>query len=573
VSEQIRHLRTKANQEQEGRAQPRIEVPHEPKRDVPRRAGGPGPRGVLRPLLGMGGQALGHLLRMRSQGQPLDPETKAGMERSFGADLSDVRLHDDEAAHAASQALDADAFTHGNDVYLGSEKPPSVSGAGRALLAHELAHVVQQRRAGGRTAGVSDSRTGTFEVEAGRAAATAQTGGPVHLATSGPAPAIQRQERRRKRSLGERPAGTTPPSPLAMRPRPSMHEWARRAARTVVPPQPPVTIRRKPRQQASRAEAQAALEAFLKRALAAQGGRTLEATPQVREAVRVLFSRSATHWAQIDAWLAGKALPGDPAEFARQVARRLPSKIDSDLVEQLKRMPVQPKSTRLGRLRTLFERTAPGKRHLPEALRGPKPQERVVRGMEQLGKAQGREVTKHGPYSVNVLRLGRVAKGLPEAWRSPSRRRQPPARTYPEVESAIQTLVTPHGLVPYEWQQRLRQAEEDFASAGPEEEHIYRLRMRNARARIESFADAREVARALARSMDVAHQQGQASVTLRLGNNYNDVRNRTGIYSELRRIAILVRNRLPHRAPGVKEVNVYFGDKLVKRIILGSGSK
>jgi hypothetical protein len=41
----------------------------------------------------------------------------------------------------------------------------------------------------------------------------------------------------------------------------------------------------------------------------------------------------------------------------------------------------------------------------------------------------------------------------------------------------------------------------------------------------------------------------------------------------LRRIAILVRDRLPHRAPGVKHVDVYFGDKLVKRIILGSSSR
>jgi hypothetical protein len=561
------------NQEQEGRTQPRVEAVRESKRDVPRRKGEPGLRRLFGPLLGIGSQSVGRLLRRGRPGRPLDAGTRTSMEDAFGTDLGDVRLHDDEAAQAASQALDADAFTHGNDVYLGSEKSPLASGADQALLAHELAHVVQQRRAEGRTVGVMDSRADALEAEADRAAAIAQAGEPVDLTTSGPTPAVQRQERRRKPSLRERLAGVVPPSPLAMRPRPSPQEWARQATRTVVPSEPPVAQRGKPPRQVSRAEAQAALEAFLKRALAAQGGRTLEVTSQVRDGVRVLFSRSATHWAQIDAWLAGETLPSDPAEFARQVARRLPSQIDGDLVEQLKRMPVQAKTTRLGRLRTLFERTAPGKRPLPEELRGPKPQERVVRGMEQLSKAQGREVTKYGPYSVDVLRLGRVAKGLPEAWRAPSQRRQPQARTYPEVESAIQKLVTPHGLVPYEWHQRLREAEEGFASAGPEEEHIYRLRMRNARAWIESFADARQVARALARSLDVAHQQGQASVTLRLGQDYNDVQDRTGIYSELRRIAILVRDRLPHRAPSVKHVDVYFGDKLVKRIILGSSSR
>jgi outer membrane protein OmpA-like peptidoglycan-associated protein len=66
------------------------------------------------------------------------------MEPRFGTDFSDVRVHTDGAAGQANAALRADAFTYGPDVYFGTGKAP----ANDALTAHELSHVVQQRRAG-----------------------------------------------------------------------------------------------------------------------------------------------------------------------------------------------------------------------------------------------------------------------------------------------------------------------------------------------------------------------------------------------------------------------------------------
>jgi hypothetical protein len=66
---------------------------------------------------------------------------------AYGQRLADVRVHHDEHAAALSRAVSARAFTVGSDIFFGSgEYRPDTAG-GRELLAHELAHVVQQRGA------------------------------------------------------------------------------------------------------------------------------------------------------------------------------------------------------------------------------------------------------------------------------------------------------------------------------------------------------------------------------------------------------------------------------------------
>jgi hypothetical protein len=69
------------------------------------------------------------------------------MEAHFRADLGNVRLHDDAGTASATRAAGAEALTLGDDVALTTRHDPT-SPASRALLAHELAHVVQQRAAG-----------------------------------------------------------------------------------------------------------------------------------------------------------------------------------------------------------------------------------------------------------------------------------------------------------------------------------------------------------------------------------------------------------------------------------------
>ena len=63
-------------------------------------------------------------------------------------DLSAVRIHTDTEAAAASQAMGAAAVTIGNDIYFAAGRFRPDTGPGRALIAHELTHVEQQRRDG-----------------------------------------------------------------------------------------------------------------------------------------------------------------------------------------------------------------------------------------------------------------------------------------------------------------------------------------------------------------------------------------------------------------------------------------
>lgn len=76
---------------------------------------------------------------LRAPGHPLDAPTRAFFEPRFGHDFSRVRVHSDSRANESSRAVDALAYTVGNHIVLGEGQRGN-----RALLAHELVHVMQQ---------------------------------------------------------------------------------------------------------------------------------------------------------------------------------------------------------------------------------------------------------------------------------------------------------------------------------------------------------------------------------------------------------------------------------------------
>ncbi len=82
--------------------------------------------------------------RKRGGGQALDGSVRLQMERAFGSDFSGIRVHTDSEAHALNHAVDAVAFTTGQDIFFRQSAYSPGSSAGRELLAHELTHVVQQ---------------------------------------------------------------------------------------------------------------------------------------------------------------------------------------------------------------------------------------------------------------------------------------------------------------------------------------------------------------------------------------------------------------------------------------------
>jgi hypothetical protein len=81
-----------------------------------------------------------------SSGQPLDSATREFMEPHFGHDFSRVRVHTDHKASQSAKAVNALAYTVGhNVVFAGGQYAPGKK-SGQKLLAHELTHVVQQRK-------------------------------------------------------------------------------------------------------------------------------------------------------------------------------------------------------------------------------------------------------------------------------------------------------------------------------------------------------------------------------------------------------------------------------------------
>ncbi len=100
------------------------------------------PTDTLSAPLGLA-QALSHT---KGSGSPLPPQTRTLMEHTIGADFSQVRLHTDEKAAQMSDSVQAQAFTHGQDIYFNTGKYQPDTPSGKRLLAHELAHVTQQNQ-------------------------------------------------------------------------------------------------------------------------------------------------------------------------------------------------------------------------------------------------------------------------------------------------------------------------------------------------------------------------------------------------------------------------------------------
>ena len=82
----------------------------------------------------------------RGSGTTLDGGVRSRFEGSLG-DLSDVTVHTDDTADALNRSVSAKAFATGTDVYFAKGQYSPGSADGDRLLAHELAHVVQQRGA------------------------------------------------------------------------------------------------------------------------------------------------------------------------------------------------------------------------------------------------------------------------------------------------------------------------------------------------------------------------------------------------------------------------------------------
>ncbi len=87
--------------------------------------------------------SLKNRLEVPRAGRPLSPSIQKEMSAKFRTDFSQVRIHDSSQAQADAESIGAKAFTKGNNIWLGRNSSEN----DRELMAHELAHVVQQRSA------------------------------------------------------------------------------------------------------------------------------------------------------------------------------------------------------------------------------------------------------------------------------------------------------------------------------------------------------------------------------------------------------------------------------------------
>jgi hypothetical protein len=135
---------------------------------------------------------------LQAPGQPLEDGLRARLERRFHYDFSGVRTHSDGAAASSAHAVDALAYTVGRHVVFGRGQFRPETRQGRGLIAHELAHVIQQDRGG--PALPSTARIQSLESEADRAAAQVGRDQPVSIAGHS-ASGLARQPRSQRESL------------------------------------------------------------------------------------------------------------------------------------------------------------------------------------------------------------------------------------------------------------------------------------------------------------------------------------------------------------------------------------
>jgi len=83
----------------------------------------------------------------RGGGNPLSRNVSRQLESSLGEPLGDVRVHVDDHAATLARAVSARAFTVGSDIFFSAGEYNPATQGGTELIAHEVAHVVQQRGA------------------------------------------------------------------------------------------------------------------------------------------------------------------------------------------------------------------------------------------------------------------------------------------------------------------------------------------------------------------------------------------------------------------------------------------
>lgn len=307
--------------------------------------------------------------------------------RHHASVAADARVRDDAEAHAVARSLGAEALTIGDTILLGEDAPPLSSPAGERLLAHELAHVAQQRAAGTNVRDAVSTAGDAHERAADAAASRAMRGESASPLASGAPPAIQRQEKLSITRTG----------------------WL------------------------TRDDARSIIQQYLERVLAQQGGKTVSMTDEVKNTLRKMFLNDVSAALRFESFIGRSIFPASPAELATAITNYLPEEIDPRQTAHLG-ISAQPKpTTTAGRLGDLVKKTAPG-----------------TSADQQIAEWEFGRTTKEarrndkgvvGPFGVDLNRVVNIGRGLGDVFSpKPARKKIEPATPNPALEAAIATI-------------------------------------------------------------------------------------------------------------------------------------
>lgn len=127
----------------------------------------------------------GRVAARAGQGRPLDRQVRSFMERRFGRDFSATRVHEGAEPARLAEAVSARAFAWRSDLYFAPGEYRPQSEAGRRVIAHELAHVVQQTSPPARRGDAGDRSP----IDRANRRAAAPTAGPAAARATVAAPA------------------------------------------------------------------------------------------------------------------------------------------------------------------------------------------------------------------------------------------------------------------------------------------------------------------------------------------------------------------------------------------------
>jgi len=489
----------------------------------------------------LGNQAVGGLLLPNSTDVDLPADVRARMQVQLGEDLGGVRVHAGPDAARAADSVEAVAFTTGEDIVLGSVAARPGTVAGDELLAHELTHVVQQRRAADVVAGVSNPTDAT-EVAADHAA-HGHAGSPP---TGGAVPAVQRQAVIGKEKLAVK-----------------------------------------------REEVQQVLEQYLEQVLQQQGRRTIEKTPQVIAAISSLFRGNPVMQGSVELWLKG-ITDGTPAGLARDVARKLPEMVPEDQLDKIRGAPKKaspgsgPNSAADAAGAVVVDSTvAPIVRKLPlskdkqdqlikaarsavadgamgvldaaldgmgvggadksalhaavESLIKQEPGKPFDRKQDGAGSPDRKEMPPSVAPSGPGVPGTQIFKGPTIPWDFPGTKApSKPAAPLPKIEPAVEkaaSSVDPKALIPAE-------------VIGTDKADLF-------------DASAVDFALDVARRLDVAHTQKNGNLYIELGGQYQGIKDRGDVFNRAKAIVIAMRDALSHHATNVLQVTFTVAGKIV----------